>query len=101
MLLLVLIKVTSMVGTCESNITPITIYHVSNCEKKKKMVVLLRELARFCFFSPMNYSFWAIFLFGLADVLVVWHLLLDKIGFVIFLSLIVGLLDFEWAPFSE
>ena len=68
---------------------------------KKKIVVLLRELARFCFFSPMNYSFWAIFLFGLADVLVVWHLLLDKIGFVIFLSLIVGLLDFEWAPFSE
>ena len=68
---------------------------------KKKIVVLLRELARFCFFSPMNYSFWAIFLFGLADVLVVWHLLLDKIGFVIFLSLIVDLLDFEWAPFSE
>lgn len=41
MLLLVLIKVTSVVvGTCESDITLITIYHVSNCGKKK-MVVLL------------------------------------------------------------
>lgn len=40
MLLLVLIKVTSVVGTCESDITSITIYHVSNCGKKK-MVVLL------------------------------------------------------------
>ena len=76
-------------------------FTMSAIVKKKKFVVLLRELAGFCFFSPMNYSFWAIFLFRLADVLVVWHLLLDKIGFVIFLSLIVGLLDFEWAPFSE
>lgn len=51
MLLLVLIKVTSMMGTCESDITPITIYHVSNCEKKKNGCFASR-ISKILFFLP-------------------------------------------------
>ena len=75
-------------------------FTMSAIVKRKKNGCFASRISKILFFLPMN-SFWAIFLFRLADVLVVWHLLLDKIGFVIFLSLIVGLLDFEWAPFSE